>query len=68
MNKEQTNERNGSNAKKDTNVETEPLAGIEKLAVLILELSQKILGKLESVEDSVEILAREKARELNPED
>jgi hypothetical protein len=39
---------------------------MEMYAVLGLELSQKILGKLEKIEESLEILARQKARELNP--
>jgi hypothetical protein len=42
------------------------LPRMEMYAVLGLELSKKILEKLEAVEESVEILARQKARELNP--
>ena len=42
------------------------LPRMEMYAVLGLELSQKILGKLEKIEESLEILARQKARKLNP--
>ena len=43
------------------------LPRMEMYAVLGLELGQKIFEKLQKVEESVEILARQKARELNPE-
>ena len=43
---------------------------VKKLVVLAavgLKLGRKIFEKLEKLEESVEILARQKARELNPE-
>jgi hypothetical protein len=40
---------------------------MERYALLCLELGQEILEKLENVEESVAILARQKARELNAE-
>ena len=42
------------------------LPKMEMYAVLGLELGQKIFEKLEQVEESIEILAVQKARELNP--
>ena len=42
------------------------LPRMEMYAVLGLELSKTILEKLKKVEESVAILARQKARELNP--
>ena len=42
------------------------LPKMEMYAVLGLELSKQILEQLEQVEESIEILARQKARELNP--
>lgn len=44
------------------------LPRMEMYTVLGLELSKKILEKLEAVEESIEILARQKAQELSPED
>jgi hypothetical protein len=43
------------------------LPKMEMYAILGLELGQRILEKLQKVEDSLEILAAQKARELNPE-
>ena len=43
------------------------LPKMEMYAVLGLELSKQILERLQKVEDSLEMLARQKARELNPE-
>jgi hypothetical protein len=44
----------------------ESLPRMEMYAVLGLELGKTIFEKLVKVEESVEILARQKARELNP--
>jgi hypothetical protein len=66
MKNKQKNEGNvpgGSQGKKDA---TSSLPRMEMYAVLGLELGQKIFEKLQKVEESVEILARQKARELNP--
>ncbi len=44
---------------------------VKKLVVLAavgLKLGRKIFDKLEKVEESIEILARQKARELNPDE
>ena len=43
------------------------LPRMEMYAVLGLELSKKIFEKLEEVEKSIDIMARQKARELSPE-
>ena len=42
------------------------LPRMEMYAVLGLEMSQIILEKVQSIEESVNILAAQKARELNP--
>jgi hypothetical protein len=44
------------------------LPRLEMYAVLGLELGKKIFEKLQEVEESIEIMARQKARELNPEE
>lgn len=44
------------------------LPKMEMYAVLGLELSQEMLKRLERIEDSLEILAAQKSRELNPTD
>ena len=56
-----------SQANKEKKADVTKLPLMEMYAVLGLELSQRIFEKLESVEESVEILACQKARELNPE-
>jgi hypothetical protein len=68
MNNKQKNVRNGpgtSKGKQQAKVGISALHRLERYAVLGLELSQRIYEKLEHVEDSIEILARQKARELN---
>jgi hypothetical protein len=56
-----------SETKQEKKAPVTKLPRMEMYAVLGLELSKKILEKLEEVEESVEILARQKARELDPE-
>lgn len=68
MKNENHNEREASDASAENKAPVTKLPKMEMYAVLGLELSQKILRKLESLEDSVEILAREKARELRAEE
>jgi len=68
--KNKSNEQEGvpgaSQDKQEKGTAATPLPRLEMYAVLGLELAQKIYEKLEKVEDSLEILARQKARELNP--
>jgi hypothetical protein len=66
-NKEQI-ERTGHGTSKEEQEEEgsiSPLSELERKAVSGLELGQRIYEKLEQVEASIEILARQKARELN---
>ena len=56
-----------SQEKQGKKVPVTKLPRMEMYAVLGLELSKKILEKLEEVEESIEILARQKARELDAE-
>jgi hypothetical protein len=55
-----------SETKQEKKGEVTKLPRMEMYAVLGLELSKTILEKLVKVEESLEILARQKARELNP--
>ena len=56
---------NKQNDKKKEDTIT-PLPRLEMYAVLGLELGQRIFEKLQKMEDSLEDMARQKARELNP--
>jgi hypothetical protein len=55
-----------SQGKREKKAGIESLPRMEMYAVLGLELGKTIFEKLVKVEESVEILARQKARELNP--
>jgi hypothetical protein len=55
-----------SETKQEKKAPITKLPRMEMYAVLGLELSKTIFEKLEKVEESIEILARQKARELNP--
>jgi hypothetical protein len=69
-NKNKTNgaESGATNGKGGNEVGIDQLPRSESYALLGLELGQEILEKLKNVEESVAILARQKARELNPEE
>jgi len=56
----------GPRKKRGKETKVTSLPRMEMYAVLGLELGQRIFEKLEKVEDSVEIFARQKSRELNP--
>jgi len=56
-----------SETKEERKADVSKLPRMEMYAVLGLELSRKIFEKLEKVDESIEILARQKARELHPE-
>ncbi len=66
-NKEEANVPGASEASHEKKADITKLPRMEMYAVLGLELSQKIFEKLIEVEESVEILARQKARELHTE-
>jgi hypothetical protein len=71
MKNKQKNERSFSEAsqeKQEKKTGITSLPRMEMYAVFGLELGQKIFEKLQKMEDSLEILARQKARELNPND
>ncbi len=55
-----------SETKQEKKAPITKLPRMEMYAVLGLELSKTILEKLGKVEESIDILARQKARELNP--
>jgi len=57
-----------SETKQEKKAPATKLPRMEMYAVLGLELSKKIFEKLQEVEESIEILARQKARELNPDE
>jgi hypothetical protein len=57
----------GAEVKQGKKADVTKLPRMEMYAVLGLELSKKIFEKLEEVEKSIEIIARQKARELNAE-
>jgi hypothetical protein len=57
-----------SETKQEKKAPVTKLPRMEMYAVLGLELSKNILEKLQEVEESIEILARQKARELNPDE
>jgi hypothetical protein len=54
-----------SHENKEQKADATKLPKMEMYAVLGLELSKQILEKLEHVEESIEILARQKKRELD---
>ncbi len=60
------NKQNTRGAESKKNELVTSLPKMEMYAVLGLELGKKIFKKLENVEETVEILARQKARDLNP--
>jgi hypothetical protein len=60
-------QKKGGGASQEKQAKVRSLPRMEMYAVLGLELGQKIFEKLEKVEDSLDILAAQKARELNPE-
>jgi hypothetical protein len=57
-----------SEAKQGKKVPVTKLPRMEMYAVLGLELSKKILEKLENVEESIEIMTRQMKRELDAEE
>jgi hypothetical protein len=65
INKEDGNVAGGSQEKQEAKAPIAKLPRMEMYAVLGLELSKKIFEKLEEVEKSIEIIARQKARELD---
>jgi hypothetical protein len=66
-NKEEGNVPGASEASQEKKADITKLPRMEMYAVLGLELNQKIFEKLIEIEDSIEILARQKARELHTE-
>jgi hypothetical protein len=60
-------QKKGGGASQEKQSKVTSLPRMEMYAVLGLELGQRIFEKLEKVEDSLDILAAQKARELNPE-
>ena len=64
--KEQRKAADGSGKKPGEDDSINCLPKMEMYAVLGLEMGQRIYEKLQKVEDSLEILAAQKARELNP--
>ena len=66
-NKEEGGAPDASATEQGKKADVTKLPRMEMYAVLGLELGQKIFEKLQEVEESIEILARQKARELNPE-
>lgn len=62
------NEPSASSKEKENGGEVTTLPRLEMYAVLGLELGKRIFEKLEKVEDSVAILAAQKARELHPDE
>jgi hypothetical protein len=67
INKEEENAPGASEVNQGKKADVTKLPRLEMYVVLGLELNKKIFEKLEEVEKSVEIIARQKARELNTE-
>ena len=68
INKEAGDAPGASETEQGKKADVTKLPRMEMYAVLGLELSKKIFEKLEEVEESIEIFARQKARELNAEE
>ena len=67
INTEEVNIPNGLEGDQGKKADVTKLPRMEMYAVLGLELSKKIFEKLEEVEKSIDIIARQKARELDAE-